>query len=230
MKNKFSLLCAIIFASCAHNQAPEATKSLQMAYSEDLLEEVQREAARFPASTPEIAGQEKKSLRRVYFTVLYQQYLKLAHVVHASNEVKFCPQFHHDKIEVEEKHQGFNAFTKVENPQTLNSHFSNIKEEVLTLCDEGRSDNYYKFDNLITYHANRAQFHRDSASMKAVLKIPVFANYYLLKMMTHPSEFITQTNEEKEMIQVSKTFWFERYVVLAQTYRNGMIKAEMVKR
>jgi len=228
MKTLLPLFCAVLFVGCAHSNKGHET--LELAYSDDLLEQVQKEAYRVPASAMELEAEEGKSLRRVYFGVLYQQYLSLNDIAGEANEVKYCPQFHHDKISVEEKFEKSKIVKSVSNKNNFTKHYASIKTEVNTLCEEGRSDNYYKFDNLITYHVNRPQFHRSANSMKAVLKIPVFANYYYLKMISHPSEFLAQTQEEKEMFKLSKTFWFEKYVVLAQTYRNGMIKAEMVKR
>ena len=66
--------------------------------------------------------------------------------------------------------------------------------------------------------------------MKAVLKIPVFANYYLLKMIQPPHSLTFIHPEEKKVITMTQTHWFERYVVEAHRMRSDLIKNRMVQR
>jgi hypothetical protein len=62
--------------------------------------------------------------------------------------------------------------------------------------------------------------------MSSVLKIPVFANFYLIKMINPYLVF----NEEGDFITLTKTFWFESYVSEASRVRSTFIKNQMVKR
>lgn len=48
---------------------------------------------------------EKPSLRRLYFKALYQQWRVLSKFSQKSTELNSCPQFHHDKVVMDEKQQ-----------------------------------------------------------------------------------------------------------------------------
>lgn len=239
-----SLLSLLAFVSCAHvHQQPEV--AMELPFAPELVEQMQKSATRAPASfdTMEMEG---KSPRRVYFTALYHQYLTLGNHLGEASDVNSCPQFHHDKIETDatavpqfslynparlsgEIKEFFPevVFTK---KFSLQDHYQQIRAEVNTLCEEGVSDNYFKFDNLVTYYANKASFHARSDSMKSVLKVPVFANYYLLKMLQSPHTLAFVHPEEKRVITMTQTHWFEKYVTEAQRQRNNLIKNQMVKR
>jgi hypothetical protein len=113
---------------------------------------------------------------------------------------------------------------------SIEDHFLRIKKEIDILCEEGTSDNYFKFDNLITHYASKSTFHRHPNAMTSVLKIPVFANYYLLKMFQSSQRQFLVHPEEKQMIKLTKTHWFENYVLKAQSLRHHMIRTKMVQR
>lgn len=62
---------------------------------------------RTPASDADLARELEQadklpSLRRLYFRALYQQYRELQSAVAKGEELKSCPQFHHDKLIVDE--------------------------------------------------------------------------------------------------------------------------------
>jgi hypothetical protein len=65
--------------------------------------------------------------------------------------------------------------------------------------------------------------------MESVLKIPVFANFYLVKMLEIPHLKIV-TSEEKMFIGLTRTHWFENYVSEASKLRSLYIKNKMVGR
>lgn len=241
MKFMSLALLSTMFISCAHVQE---TKTVQFPYASDLVEQVQKMATREPASL-EIEDVNGKSPRRVYFSALYHQYLTLAQHIGKTPDLKFCPQFHHDKVETDNSvfpkvvvYQSSNvdaegrdyfpelAFNK---KFSLRDYHKVIRAELDVLCDEGQSDNYYKFDNLVTHYSQKKSFHQNPKAMASVLKIPVFANFYLVKMLQNPGHNFSSP-EEKQFIKLTNTYWFENYVARASRMRNTFIKNKMVQR
>ena len=242
MKN-FSLgLVSILFISCAHFS--DTQKTVQFPYAAELLKKVQNNSGRMPASVVE-SDLSEKSPRRVYFSALYHQYLTLGHFLGKKTEIKSCPQFHHDKIETDSglvpkvtlyqssnvDSEGKDFFPELAfgKEYQLSDYHVVIRSEIEELCEEGVSDNFYKFDNLITHYAHKESFHQDPTAMTAVLKIPVFANFYLVKMLEVPGINFTSP-EEKRFIRLTRTHWFESYVSQAHQMRSSFIKNKMVRR
>jgi hypothetical protein len=230
--------------SCSHfNEAP---KEVHFSYATELLETIQQNVARSPASAPVIEAEEGKSARRVYFSSLYHQYLTIGAYLNQTNSLEFCPQFHHDKIETDAYLVPKVSFTKESSidaegknffPELafnrkfpLKNYHESLREELNILCEEGLSDNYYKFDNLITHYANNKSFHMKPNAMASVLKIPVFANFYLLKMLQGQSGQIFALPEESRFIKLTHTEWFEKYVAEASRLRNNFVKNKLVTR
>lgn len=239
-----ALISALFLVGCSHVVvAPKL--ALELPFAPELVEEMQKSQGRSPASLVS-SEQEGKSPRRVYFTALYHQYLTLTDHLSEKPEVASCPQFHHDKVEtdaavipkvsifknlkVENTEKGFFPELAFSKKFSLKDHHAEIKNEISVLCEEGGSDNYYKFDNLITHYAPKKSFHQKADSMKAVLKIPVFANYYLLKMLQSPHNLSFTHPEERKVITMTQTHWFEAYVNEANRMRNDLIKNRMVQR
>lgn len=242
MKKLYIGFLPLLLVSCAHFD--EAPKVVQFPYATELLEKVQMNTTRAPASI-QAEDLSEKSPRRVYFSALYHQYLTLAHYLGKKSDVTFCPQFHHDKVETDSglvpkvtfyssshvDSEGKDYFPELafNKKFSLKDYHSVIKGELDTLCEEGISDNFYKFDNLVTHYAHKKSFHQDPKAMASVLKIPVFANFYLVKMLEAPGFNIT-SSEEKRFIRLTNTYWFENYVVEASRMRTTFIKNKMVRR
>lgn len=242
MKNLSFGVLSVVFVSCAH--VPEAHKTVAFPYASDLVSKVQQSASRAPASF-DFEELSEKSPRRVYFSALYHQYITLGNHLNKKSDVKFCPQFHHDKIEtdsgiipkvtmipsshVDESGKEFFPELAFNKDFSLRDYHKVIKTEIDVLCEEGISDNFYKFDNLITHYADKSSFHQNPKAMASVLKIPVFANFYLVKMLEIPGMNIPSP-EEKRFIKLTKTQWFENYVTEASRMRNNFIKNKMVRR
>lgn len=238
------MLSAFALVGCSHVETSKKV-AMELPFAPELVEEMQKVAARAPASL-EVSDVEGKSPRRVYFTALYHQYLSLSNHLEVVADVNSCPQFHHDKIETDSavlptfsifKRNGATSASKEFFPElaftkkfSLNDHQADMRAEIATLCEEGVSDNYYKFDNLITHYASKRSFHSRPDAMKSVLKIPVFANYYLLKMIQPPHALSFVHPEEKKIITMTQTHWFERYVNEAHRMRSNLIKNRMVQR
>ena len=239
-----ALLSAFIFVGCSH-VTPGNKVAMELPFAPELVEEMQEMAARAPASL-EVHDVEGKSPRRVYFTALYHQYLSLSNHLGVESDLNSCPQFHHDKIETDSvvvpkfsifKSSGVASASKEYFPElaftkkfSLKDHQEEMRAEIAILCEEGISDNYYKFDNLVTHYASKKSFHSRPDSMKSVLKIPVFANYYLLKMIQSPNTLAFVHPEERKVITMTQTHWFEKYVSEAQRMRSNLIKNHMVQR
>jgi hypothetical protein len=243
MKNSCITLSVLMLVSCAH--VKESPKTVQFPYATELLEKVQMKSGRrSPASMTMDEGAEK-SPRRVYFSALYHQYLTLAGHLGKKASIQFCPQFHHDKIETdsgivpkvslhhaqEVESEGRDYFPELafNKDFSLRDYHKVIREELNTLCEDGVSDNFYKFDNLVTHYAHRPSFHQDPKAMASVLKIPVFANFYLVKMLEIPGT-LRSSPEEKSFIKLTNTHWFENYVSEASRMRSHFIKNKMVRR
>lgn len=242
MKNIVFSLLSVLFASCAHFGESDKVV-VQFPYATDLLQKVQMISSRAPASLEDELSQ--KSSRRVYFSALYHQYLTIGKHLNKKTDIKSCPQFHHDKRETDSSlvpKVTFKASTDVNSegkdyfPElafnkdfSLRDYHKMVKAEIEILCEDGDSDNYYKFDNLVTHYSHKKSFHQDPKAMASVLKIPVFANFYLVKMLEIPGMKFTSP-EEKRFILLTQTHWFENYVTEASRMRNNFIKNKMVRR
>ena len=210
MKNIGLGLCSVLFVSCAHfDEAKNVV--VQFPYAADLVQKVQLSSNRAPASVKDELSQ--KSPRRVYFSALYYQYLTLGKHLSKKTDIKSCPQFHHDKLETDSSllpRVSFTPSTDVDSegkdffPElafnedfSLRDYHKTVKAEIETLCEDGESDNYYKFDNLVTHYSTKQSFHQDTKAMASVLKIPVFANFYLVKMLEIPGLKFTSPEEKR---------------------------------
>jgi hypothetical protein len=232
---------SLLFVGCSHFK--EGPKTVHFSYAPELLERVQTTVSRMPASV-ESADFNDVSTRRIYFSTLYHQYKTLGKFLNHKSDLKSCPQFHHDKLHTDAglvptvslyTAKTINPEGKAYFPElaftknfTLSDYHKTIKSELKVLCEDGASDNFYKFDNLVTHYSHKGSFHRDPKAMGSVLKIPVFANFYLVKMLETPGHF--PSTEEKRFIELTKTHWFDSYVTEASRIRNNYIKNKMVSR
>ena len=227
--------------SCSHHKSVK--NEIRLPYSADLLKDIQR-VTRTPSSISDEL--ESASNRRLYFSILYQQYKMLSSHLGTSVSIKFCPQFHTERLNADtasKTHfliQGYkidpiqNSFFPeqiFQGDYSFHDYQQNIHEELVTLCDEGVSDNFYKFDNLMTYHVNRNDFHKGGAkSMEALLKIPIYANFYLFRMIQAQALSYPHNTAEKNLIKVSRVHWFEHYVNEAREVRESLMNNKTVQR
>jgi hypothetical protein len=234
------ILSALLLVGCAQieTKAPELTS---LPFDTTLVKTVQQQPSRVPASVVEEGV--GKSPRRVYFSALYHQYVTLGNALQEKNTVKFCPQFHHDKIETDalpKPHVTFAQKAQVDvngvvffpefafdKKHPLSAHYQNLMSEVKTLCEDGVSEQFYTFDNLITHFSGKKSFHSSASSMTAMLKISVFANFYLLQMLQDKS---FAHSDEERLIELTGTQWFGKYVAEARTKRQAFLKQTIVKR
>lgn len=228
-------LLSVFLVSCAHHE--KGAEVVSLPYAEDLVEKVQNTRTRMPASVPTFEMTDT-SPRRVYFSALYEQYRTLGHYFGKEEPLRSCPQFHNEKNEVEKKELAIfdeEAWKKSSydtryfpektfSKESFASYHNVLKNEIITLCEEGVSDNYFKYENLVTHFANNGSFHRSKTAMKSLLKIPVFANYYIVEMMS------VRPHHGKKFIELSKADWFERYVSEAGHKRKNLLKEYTAQR
>lgn len=62
-------------------------------------------------------------------------------------------------------------------------HVAKTYKELSDLCEKGQTDNYYVFENLVTYFKSHPDFKDDKKAMKAILKSTIFANMVLIKSL-----------------------------------------------
>jgi len=169
---------------------------------------------RAPASDEDMAremeaAEKRPSLRRLYFRALFQQWRDLAAHTGRDEALKSCPQYHHDKLMVEEEGprrgslvvqavkpaQAHLAFypewslpagsatvwaSKASDPrQALKRHESRLRRELRTMCEEGATDSYFRLENMVTYFAADDRLSRPDG-FRAMLKIPVFSTMLLV--------------------------------------------------
>ena len=240
---KFILSVVMVgLVGCSHFQ--ETPTVVQFPYASELLQKVQSFHSHAPASLM-IDDVEEVSTRRVYFSALYHQYLTLGQHLDKKSDIAFCPQFHHDKIQTDSRldpsvslyqashveQEGKVYFPELAFSEefSLSDYHQTIHSELTNLCENGASDNFYKFDNLVTHYSHKTSFHMSDKAMTSVLKIPVFANFYLVKMLEAPGVNFVSI-EEKRFIKLTRTHWFETYISEARGMRSNFIKNKMVKR
>lgn len=194
----------------------------------------------------DVTKQEGRALRRVYFSLLYQQYHQLSFLMKTKTDIKFCPQFHSDKATMDDELK-YNSFkgdlfkmteadaiyfpeTHLQEKSSTKIFLSEVKKELTTLCEEGITDDYYKLENIVSYHGNRESFHRSPESMSALLKIPVFAHLYYLKTVQAPfSVAHTEFNKhEKELLDRTGAKWVHQYVVEVRKKRLSIVESAML--
>jgi hypothetical protein len=244
LKKTQACLLFLIFG-CSHQSSP--VKTVYFPYAPELLQTILKDQPkRGPASLNLDEVKEEKSTRRVYFSTLYYQHLVLGSHLQKNNEINSCPQFHHDKVETDSyvlpkvtpyrtrqvAEDGKNYFPELvfDGKFSIEDYHLSLREELEILCEDGYSDNYFKFDNLITHHANKLAFHNKPSAMESVLKIPIFANFYLIKMIESRREENMFHPEEKLFIQMSQTHWFDQYINEASRLRTNFLRDKMVRR
>lgn len=232
-------LLTLTLISCASHRSE--VENHHFPFAKELLVKIQSSShgSRGPASVA-MELEEGKSPRRIYFTSLYEQYLTLS----KDRSIKVCPAFHHDKIATDAKQrtmihpvlhakdEGARAYFPEASlgKKGFESYVLSVRAEIETLCETGFSDNYYKYDNLVTHYSGKMDFHRSPKAMESVLKIPVFANYYLIHMMAPRFKSAEVSGGGKEFIELTNAFWFKDYVQSASEVRLTMLKNKVVRR
>lgn len=195
----FSVLFLIIISGCSTNRPFQVTATT-VEVDENLLQEIQQQSrrGRVPASIN--TSEPQITAKRVYFRSLYGQFLTYQKLSGKTTGPEHCPAFHHDFISMTPQTEMMN--TKIATTHGLVETEKEIKE----LCEKGISANYYRFENLVTYHTNKEAFHLTPKSFFALMKIPVFKNMYELRVKNNIQSTPT------ELTNLTRTHWFSAYL------------------
>jgi hypothetical protein len=106
-------------------------------------------------------------------------------------------------------------------------HLGKIYTELQDMCEKGQTDNFFVFENLVTYTKSHQDFKDQATAMKSILKSSVFANMYLLKSFKIKNALernIASNTEnlsslEEEVIARTDTFWVKNYFDELKTRR-----------
>lgn len=97
--------------------------------------------------------------------------------------------------------------------QNALSDFSeNQFKEIKQLCETGSSDQYFVFENLISYHQTNTDFGKNRESLAALLKVPVFANLLILDNIdrnAYDKGYTAFTNEAMGRVN---SLWLKDYL------------------
>ena len=133
----------ILTTSCAHKKSLEVAHEIPV--NPDWVNAENFVSSRTPASAEEFLNdiekldhQKKTSLRRVYFKALYDQYLRWNQAQEGMNPLSSCPQYHHDKLTVEETYQAQKAFVTPVSSYPSKEELMSHPEWFLSLKKKGK--------------------------------------------------------------------------------------------
>ncbi len=102
--------------------------------------------------------------------------------------------------------------------QAFSIHLSHMYKELQFLCENGHSNNYYAFTNLITYINNNKSFKKNNKSLKALFKTTLFSNMAIFNSLdfTQKASRSIASKEhysifEMETIRRTKANWISDY-------------------
>lgn len=186
---------------------------------------------RAPASDEALAqemeqAEKRPSLRRLYFRALYQQWRGLS----SKASVGVCPQYHHDKLMVEEqaprtgslvlesqrpsadKLALYPEWSLTGKPHSgLKRHQIQLKRELTTMCEEGATDSYFRLENMVTYFSATGKLERPEG-FQALLKIPVFSTMLLVGAIQE-GQVNSLTNYDRDLLNEVRGLQLQNYIV-----------------
>ncbi|MBL7664601.1 MAG: hypothetical protein JNM93_05665 [Bacteriovoracaceae bacterium] len=141
-----------------------------------------------------------------------------------------------NKNEVHQMMKGKASVEKLVN-EALLVHYQKNLSELETLCEYGRSDNYYIFENTINYFETRPELLKTPVAIRAVLKIPVAANMLLIHSLmntgisyTTQNDFVVFNSFESEALTRLQGKWLGHYITTLKSQRNvAMAKLQIAE-
>lgn len=85
------------------------------------------------------------------------------------------------------------------------------KGELAQLCDKGVSENYYIFENFLSFYSKDHKFHSSKIGVISSFKVPIITNYMILDNLKKSSRFDMKESLELSLIQRSGVKWFDNY-------------------
>src|SRR5690606_14323732 len=61
-------------------------------------------------------------------------------------------------------------------------------EELLKLCDTGVSENYFVFENMVSFYAKKKDFHQSGKALMAFMKMPLVSNALLIDRFSNDTD------------------------------------------
>lgn len=110
----------------------------------------------------------------------------------------------------------------------LENYYQVQKREIATLCDKGVSGGYYIYENLVSHFKQSRDFHKTTAGLKALLKVPVIANMLILDNLEQNPVFSLKTDLykfENILLNRSRISWFREYRESLKEQRKEIIGA-----
>jgi len=99
------------------------------------------------------------------------------------------------------------------------------KKEIEELCQNGVSEGYFIYQNMVTYYGQNQSFHNSTEALSSVLKIPVVSNMLVLGSLVKPK---FQTDHfafyENKLLEKMNITWFKNYLYEVNTMRNNLKK------
>lgn len=293
------IYCLFLFCFACASQPPQKTvvnkshlkrvdeKVVNSGMPNFYLIDYQFNQGRAPASIEEDESKlAELSNRKIYFLTLYSQHIWFKSILKVkSDDVKTCPQFHHElqvengtlkNLENQSKRQSLVQMSsssvseeslpyfpelslvvesknseiyfllgqnKTEDEwvrEALQDHYEKNLKEVQTLCEYGRSDNYYIYENTMAHYRARPEEVNSETALKAFLKIPVVANLYLIHSLTG-SRVVAESYEatiklvfntyETEVLARLRVNWMQNYLYAVKGQRlNNVAQVSQMKK
>ena len=109
----------------------------------------------------------------------------------------------------------------------LKNHKKTMKKEIETMCEYGESQDYYIYENMISYYKNNDKFIYSYDSLPAVLKIPVISNIFLLQSLNAGIDEVSVF--ENNLLSKMNIPWFKNYLDVVSLERNNKVKRFVLK-
>ena len=104
----------------------------------------------------------------------------------------------------------------------LNAHVNKIHRELQQLCQDGYSQNYYLYENMIQHTKQKPLKKRSIKSLLSLLKITVFANYALIQSLD--LKYSPNSKEREIMLRLNALWTFQYLNQLKQRKRAFLLE------
>ncbi len=245
MKKTFIAIMTLSLVSCASiYRRPESIQDKMSRYrSKEIRTNIVPDyfakdfsfRGRIPASAEDSLDYTNKNL---YFLSLYKQYEHFSELYPSfKKNVKYCPRFHQElltyreanksttfvkKEKITENHDFLNVVSKGHSnvEEGIKKHMNRNFDEIIQLCEQGYSHNYYIYENLVTLSKEPGVILRNKESYNILLKNPIFFNQKLLTTIGSErriqSRGIASTTLDQDFIKEAShrvgAKWFSYYL------------------
>lgn len=252
------LVSMVLISACSHGPysvEPQEDFFTQIPIKPELMVfKTKRQTASLEQWLKEAEDKNKPSLKRIYFRAFYAQNIELMNLLGKEKKTFSCPQFHHDKLIVDEKfynleklnlkqaaypqnhdlslypewtlsmkHQGkrMDAYEWGQKKKlapglalkkAYKAYSHKREKELEELCESGFSENYFKFENLVTYFSNKENYFNTVGGLKALFKIPLFA-HMMIGQSVKNDPVLSLSIFEREALDRSMAWQVEEYIV-----------------